>query len=247
MDLTQVIGGAEIALALEPEELGGVIIELAQTPEDGRLRERFHPQEINQRLAQRTSDAWPRAQRDEVMLAICEALAWLETMGLIIPDPSQISGGGTQFRILTRRGRLLKTRANVAAYRDAGILPLGLVHPVISEKVHAMFLRGDHDVAVFQAFKAVEVAVRAAAGLPNELGVTLMRSAFHKETDPLRDQALPGPEREAEMHLFAGAIGYAKNPGSHREVEMGRPEAARLILLASQLLFQVDKRGSARN
>jgi hypothetical protein len=49
---------------------------------------------------------------------------------------------------------------------------------------------------------------------PNDLlGVSLMRAAFHPREGPLRDDNLVSGEREAEMHMFSGAIGHAKNPG----------------------------------
>lgn len=129
------------------------------------------------------------------------------------------------------------------AYRDAAVLPVGLVHPVILPKAHPPFLRGDYEVAVFAAMRAVEVAVRKAGGFPdNELGVDLMRKAFHNKTGPLTDKKVVDAEREAISHLFAGASGAAKNPPSHREVEMNRAEAARLILFASHLMSIVDDR-----
>lgn len=109
-----------------------------------------------------------------------------------------------------------------------------------------MTLRGDHDVAVVQAFKAVEMAVRAATGFSAELvGVNLMRRAFHHDTGTLADKSLPTAEREAEVQMFAGAIGHGKNPGSHREVAMDQVEAARLILFASYLLTLVERRAQA--
>jgi hypothetical protein len=86
------------------------------------------------------------------------------------------------------------------------------------------------------------VAVRKAAngkgaGYPDDLvGTTLMRRAFHPESGPLTDMSLVVSEREAEMHLFSGAIGHGKNPPSHRDVEPAPQEAARLIVFASHLL-----------
>jgi hypothetical protein len=56
----------------------------------------------------------------------------------------------------------------------------------MADKVWLAFMRGEFDVAVFQAMKAVEVSVRDAAGLGNNLvGVSLMREAFAVDKGPL--------------------------------------------------------------
>ena len=136
---------------------------------------------------------------------------------------------------------------DVEAFRKGRILPSDLVPTLFAEKVVPLFRRGDHDVAVFQAFKEVEVAVRntanaKGAGYANfEVGTTLMRKAFHPDTGPLADKTLVPAEREAEMHLFAAAIGHAKNPTSHRDVAMTALEAARLIMFASHLFDIVER------
>jgi Protein of unknown function (Hypoth_ymh) len=81
------------------------------------------------------------------------------------------------------------------------------------------------------------------AGYPDsEVGTAMMRKAFHPDTGPLTDKALVSAEREAEMHLFAAAIGHAKNPTSHRAVAMTATEAARLIVFASYLFDIVEQR-----
>ena len=114
-----------------------------------------------------------------------------------------------------------------------------------------IFRRGDYDVAVLQAFKELEVATRKAAnakggGYPDDrVGTRLMRDAFHHETGPLRDPHLVPAEREAESNLFSGAIGYAKNPPSHRDFEVTAVEAAQLIVFASHLLAIVQKRAGS--
>jgi hypothetical protein len=46
-----------------------------------------------------------------------------------------------------------------------------------------------------------------------------MRRAFHPQNGPLTNGDSIMAEREALMHLFSGAIGHAKNPPSHREVD----------------------------
>ncbi len=45
-----------------------------------------------------------------------------------------------------------------------------------------------------------------------------MRKAFNPDNGPLTRASDPVAEREALMHLFAGAIGSYKNPHSHRNV-----------------------------
>jgi uncharacterized protein (TIGR02391 family) len=131
----------------------------------------------------------------------------------------------------------------VAAYRKASLLPFPELHPTILSRVYPLFLRGDYDTAVFQAFKEVEISVRNAAGLGNDrLGCPLMRDAFNPNNGALRDpHEVPG-EQTALMELFAGAIGYFTNPGSHREVELTAIEAAETIMLASRLLRIVEAR-----
>lgn len=59
---------------------------------------------------------------------------------------------------------------------------------MIASGVYPMYLRGDYDTAVFQAFKEVEISVRNAARLGyDRLGCPLMRDAFNPKTGPLSD------------------------------------------------------------
>lgn len=106
----------------------------------------------------------------------------------------------------------------------------------------SLFLRGDYDTAVTQAFKEVEVAVRKAGGYADtDLGISLMRKAFGGK-GPLTDLKQPPAEQQARAHLFAGAIGSYKNPNSHRNVDFTAEEAAEVIIFASHLLRIVDSR-----
>jgi Protein of unknown function (Hypoth_ymh) len=208
-----------------------------------RLSASYPLQDLRAQIAPPAAEAIHLPGNFKVELALAEALSWLETQGIIVPDRA-----APTVYALTRRGRDLRTRADLEVFRKNRSLPRDLLQDTLANKVHHLFLRGDHDVAVFQAFKEVEVAVRKAAnrkgaGYPDDLlGINLMRKAFHPDSGPLTDMSRVPGEREAESHLFSGAIGHAKNPASHRDVEPTPQEAARLIVFASYLLSIVEQR-----
>ncbi len=220
---------ADALIALGPEDLGIMLLELMQ-----QLRGRnFGRSDFEMPLWNANSPGYPISKKRAVLNAVAEAWQWLEHVGLVIADPDQPNG----FFCLTRKGQGLKSISDIEAYRYGNLLPEGVLHPTLIGKVRPMFVSGDYDVAVVQAFKQVEVAVRNAASLPNDLtGQKLMRSAFHPETGPLTDAKAPSGERQALMELFSGAFGHARNPLSHREIAIERATAARLIALASYLL-----------
>jgi uncharacterized protein (TIGR02391 family) len=126
-------------------------------------------------------------------------------------------------------------------------LPKDSLHPAIQEDVWSLYHRGKYDTAVFEAMKAVEVAVRDAAGLgAGDLGNKLMRRAFDVKNGPLTDMGVEEGERQSRSDLFAGAIGSYKNPHSHRNVVLDdSDEAAEIIMLANHLLRIVDARAEA--
>ena len=235
LTLLEIFPDPQDLLALKPEELAGILIEIVPAV---RLFETLKAQ-VSPRSG---GGGYPRGWvLGEVELALAEALSWLENQGIIVRNPTQPA----PWYLVTRRGRALKTRADFEAYRKGRALPLDLLQESLANKVHHLFLRGDHDTAVFQAFKEVEVAVRKAGNYPNGLlGVNLMRAAFHPDTGPLSDMTLVTAERQSEMHLFSGASGHAKNPPSHRDVNLSRQEAARLIVFASHLLAIVEQRAA---
>jgi len=226
---------ARALLALEPEEFAGILLEIVPHVAQragfvlGSFTQDTPPYEEN----------YPPAARDEIQVAVAEAISWMETQGIIVRNPGQ----PVDWYLLTRRGRRLSSRADLDAYRRAHTLPRDLLQPHLAEKVFHLFARGDHDTAVFQAFKEVEIAVRRVGGFPDSLvGRDLMHQAFSAGNGPLAAKALIPAERESEMFLFSGAIGHAKNPSGHRNVNLSREEAARLIVFASHLLDIVAKR-----
>lgn len=189
--------------------------------------------------------AYPRERTAEINLAVAEALGWLEVQGLTVRDWG--TNGSNGWRVLSHRAQRIENDADFAGYSDARRLPREALHPKLERSTWLAFMRGEFDVAVFQAMKAVEVAVRDASGLSAEIGVPLMRKAFDPKAGPLTDPASEAGEREARSALFAGAIGCYKNPHSHRDVRLDNPaEAVEIILLANHLLRIVDGRKAAR-
>jgi len=228
---------SDALLALEPEELAGYLFEyLNQLPPAEQDSLNMHTMLTPSRLG----PYYPTRTR-EIINALAEAWAWLEREGLLVPIPAAI--GGHWHHIITRRGKRLRHRGDVESFATARLLPHGLLHPNIAAAVSSEFLRGDYESAVFKAFKEVEVAVRAAGEYADtDLGVGLMRKAYHPETGPLTDMTAPTAEREARFYLFVGAIGAFKNPPSHRRVDHQAEETAALLMFASLLLRIVDDR-----
>jgi uncharacterized protein (TIGR02391 family) len=246
MNLSDIIPEADVVIALEPDELGLRILQVLS---------HWSPH-IQLELGTFTNSAlgapnqpgghYPGANRSELQRAIREAWYWLEGEALLIPHPGYM--GAHTIRMLSRRAERLADEPDPARSFSPRRLPKETLHPKIREDVWALYHRGKLDTAVFEAMKAVEVAVRDGSGLPpKDIGTILMRKAFDPNTGPLTDMATDLSEREARSHLFSGAIGSYKNPHSHRNVALDDPEeAAEIIMLANHLLRIVDARVQAR-
>ena len=237
MTLRKLIESPAELLELKPEELAQFVLEhLVSTGETFIARSNFATEGLLR--------ACPREHAAACAKALMEAWSFLENTSLLASEPeSQYSNV-----FITRRGAEIVRNKGYPTFLKARLFPRESLHPVIADKTYGLFLRGEYETAIFQAMKEVEVAVREAAGFDvKTIGVDLMRKAFHPANGPLSDPKEPDGEREALMHLFAGAIGRFKNPSSHRHVSITDPaETVEVLHIASNLLRVVEDR-SARS
>jgi uncharacterized protein (TIGR02391 family) len=247
--LSSLVPNAVDLLALEVEELAGVLLTHLNSFEGVSGNSVYQHDSISHHnffngLSSNSPYTKPEYgdKQSEVVQALMEAWAWLQSAGLLVEKASSTPG----WFFVSRRAKQITSRDDLEAYRKANVLPKAQLHPLIAGKVYPAFLRGEYDTAIFQAFREVEVSVRAAGQFPPELvGEKLMRAAFastkSNSPGPLADGQLPAGEQEAMGHLFAGAFGLYRNSTAHRYVPTTPEEAAEVIILASQLLRIVDR------
>jgi len=249
-ELAQMFPTADGLLALEPDALGAKILALL-------CKRNPHQNQGMFSLDNLVAELWrfplvpgqqshfPQNKRGEIDLAVGEAWAWLEREGLLIPAPD--INGRNGWRVLSRRARSYAQDVDTGGRPAPIAFPRQLLHARILEKAWPAYMRTDFDNAAFEAMKAVEIAVRDAAGYgPEKIGVNLVQDAFSPGKGPLVDTAAPSAEQVSRLSLFSGAIGSYKNPQSHRDVNLNDPvEALEIILLANHLLRIVEARARA--
>src|SRR5258707_6829273 len=115
------------------------------------------------------------------------------------------------------------------------------LHLDIHTRCWSLYTQGNYDDAIFNATKAIEVAVRRKAKLPDEVvGADLIIRAF-KPDNPILTYSGVKAEQEGMMALLRGIIQVYKNPHSHRHVGIqNKSECLGILLMCSNLLFTID-------
>jgi uncharacterized protein (TIGR02391 family) len=179
-----------------------------------------------------------RSLSQHYQLAISEAWHWLLANGLITEIPMEEG-----WCVSTRLARkLLEEIPDPVAHVQAERRIAVDLHPLIRESVRAQFLLGEYQAAVMIAMRTVEERVRELAGASDaDYGASLMQKSFGPG-GKLRDSKMVKSEADSEMFVFRGAIGYFKNPVSHRQVHYeDATEASETVLFADLLLRILDR------
>ncbi|HEY2858545.1 MAG TPA: TIGR02391 family protein [Terracidiphilus sp.] len=236
--ISSIVPDPQKLLALETPEVAFVLLQhlasgnVGSSPERSVFMGNFFQQAVS------PVNAYPAEYQTAITEHLIMAWQWLLRENLLIPYP----GNTTGWVCVSSRGHKAVAKEQFDKYRHAALLPQGILHPSMSATAFSAFLRGEYDIAIFAAFRALENMVRDVCKYSSQaVGVKLMRDAFDPKSGPLTDKTLVNAEQEAMAHVYAGAIGLFKNPTSHRLNSFTRPEeAVSLVLLANYLIAQVE-------
>jgi hypothetical protein len=138
--LSSLVPDAADLLALEVEELAGVLLTHLNSYEGSDSSSAYHNGEINRHnFFNGLGGGGPHggqeygSRQPEVDLAVMEAWAWLQSEGFLVRKAP--SAGDNVF--ISRRAQRLKSREDFAAYRKGSLLPKGQLHPFIASEVCA--------------------------------------------------------------------------------------------------------------
>ncbi|AOG22642.1 TIGR02391 family protein [Acidovorax sp. RAC01] len=179
--LKSLIPDAASVIEMHPAELAGYVLEsLMSASEDERSI--WHRRNYCSQVMREYGNPIHGGSA-EVGIACSTAWAWLESNGLICRHPEQ----DNDWFLPTRRAREVGSRRGLRQVISNHELPEEFLHAELLVNARPLFLQSRFDTAVFEAFKALEVAIREAAKLGHELvGVSLASRAFNPEDGPLR-------------------------------------------------------------
>ena len=122
------------------------------------------------------------------------------------------------------------------------------IHPDLPAKVRRLFDDGHGDLAVFDAFKFIDIEVKRISGLKGKTGYALMMEAFNENNPRIKLNALATDseidEQRGYKSIFAGAAAGIRNPRGHEvDIRDTPDEALDYLALASLLLRRLDAAG----
>lgn len=148
-----------------------------------------------------------------------------------------------------RNGWIQRTRYDGSVGKnenDIDYFALLNIHPKVLKASKKLFLNGHYPMAIFEAFKQVEIAVKEKSGIRDKFGAALMQEVFSANTpilkinDGVKDSS--NDEQKGFMMLFTGAQIGIRDPKGHYNIEQKDPKMTmQYIAFASLLCQMVDK------
>jgi hypothetical protein len=143
------------------------------------------------------------------------------------PFVHKAGSGSAEWCVISRREIRMQAKADVDTYRQGNVFPRQYFIPLSHNRCEQRSLDEALDIAVFEALKRIQVAVRRVGkSMQADYGADLMRRTFHTRMGPLTDVARVESERQALSDLIAGAIGCFKNRHSYRTSPSAIPTEA---------------------
>jgi hypothetical protein len=181
-------------------------------------------------------------KRRSVETRISRAWKALEDANLI--EPPDIDNGRNGYRVVTDKGRSMDQQIDFEAAKVRGCFTRAMFHPALPASAWNAFRAGDYDLAVFDAFRAVEAAVRNKGRgkngiLETDCGAALMKKAFDPDAGPLSDMTAARPRRSRRCELFCGAFGELRNPKAHGDPTIADPLMAVEELMTAGALQRI--------
>jgi uncharacterized protein (TIGR02391 family) len=234
---------ADLLLAASEIEVERAVLRVYMERTDDQLRRMTTPEVIAIELFEPGGYLYDPGRRNGIDRAIARASKKLEDAWLIeAPDPDNGKNG---YRVITDEGRKAVREDNHVTAKLRSRFTREMFHPSLPDAAWNSFRSGDYDTAVFEAFKAVEVAVRKKGVGKNGIvegdhGVPLMRKAFDPKSGPLTDMSIQPPSRKDRRgELFTGAFGELRNPKAHGDPTITDPLIAVEELMTAGTLQRI--------
>src|SRR5437773_1139421 len=136
-------------LEMEPEELAPFVL---KDLSGHNSINRYNYTLPNSEIIQSAGNVKEQLLRERLM----ETWMWLEKELFIAPKPGELN----DWAYVTARGKKVLEEQDFSRYAKEDLLQSDSLDPILVRKVKPVFIRGDYDLAIFSAFKEVEVRVR---------------------------------------------------------------------------------------
>jgi len=199
---------------------------------------------VENELFERGGYEYDVGKREQIGKVIRRAWKMLEDNDLV--EEPDAYNGKNGYRVPTEKGKAVAAGIDLAGAKIRSRFTKDMFHPALPDSAWNAFRVGDYDTAVFEALKAVEIAVRKkGAGkngiTPTDFGVDLIEKAFHRDNGPLSDLKASRSRRQRRCEFFSGALGELRNPKAHSDPTINDPMIAiEEMMVASTLLRIVD-------